>query len=497
MDHRPVNRMFQSAQLVDLTLNKAAEALSPLQCAGSTVTHEHLSKCTKTKNTMYIVPHAAIRHEGVRCGTGGPDEYLIIVPGEQLSDPRTAFINNLGPLYTILSANARASNAFKVLQGIDPVQVGFEYGAPRVCGGVERFPQNTVFFFIVPSPDDLDLNFGFAYLGVNEVGMISVREDEQICLYKQTRNLGPGQPPFATPTPTPSPGRNLDMPSNLYDLNDPAEIGTCFPVTTPEPFVPPSAQPSPSTPSSPSFIPSSSPEFTPLQATSYTPTPFGTMTPSPITSSQGGIPPTPSMSVTPSGVPESPGEGDETPGHIGICFPSSARVELENGLVTQMSHLSVGDRIHVGYGLYSDIFLFTHHIDDIYATFINVSVESNMSIVLSPNHYIPVSGRLRAAYDLKKGDVITLGSGKPVSVLFIAHVFMRGLHNPQTLDGHIVVDGILASTYTKTIDPIVATSLLAPLRWVYNLNVLRSILSSIFIEGSDFFAAWLPGGPAR
>lgn len=489
--------MFQSAQLIDLTLNKAAEALTPLQCAGATITHEHLAKCTKTKNTMYIVPHAAIRHEGVRCGTGSPDEYLTIVPGEQLSDPRTAFINNLGPLYTILSANARASNAFSVLQGIDPVQVGFEYGAPRVCGGVERFPQNTVFFFIVPSPDDLDLNFGFAYLGVNEVGMVSVREDEELCLYKQTRNLGPGQPPFSTPTPTPSPGRDLELPPNLYDLNDPADIGTCFPVTTPEPYVPPSAQPSPSVSNFTGATPSSSPDFTPSHAASHTPTPSGTITPLPTTSSQVGITSTPSVSATPSGVLEASNEDDELAGSTGICFPSLARVELENGGVIQMSHLSVGDRVHVGYGSYSDVFLFTHHINDVYSIFINVSVESNASIVLSPTHFIPVSGRLRAARVLKKGDMIKLGNGKSDFVVSIERVFMRGLHNPQTLDGHIVVDGILASTYTQTVDPIVATSLLAPFRWVYKSNVLRPVLSSLFFEGSDFFAAWLPDGPAR
>lgn len=498
----PVHRIFQPAQLINLTLNKAAEALTPLQCAGSTIAYEHVSKCTKSKNAMYIIPHVAIRHEGVRCGTGSSDEYLIIVPGEQLSDARTAFINNLGPLYTIMSSNARANNAFSVLQGVDPVYVGFEYEAPRICGGVERFPQNTIFFFIVPSPDDRDLNFGFAYLGVNEVGVISVRDDEEICLYKQTRNLGPGQPAFATPTPSASPGRDLSMPPDMYDLNDPEDIGACFPVSTAEPYVPPSEQPSP--------FGSSSPVPTLSDVATRTPTPSTSVTPSPTESSQEGGPSTPSASVTPSAVP-TPSTGTdsteslspsgspnptEIPDPGGVCFPSSARVELDNGLVIQISQLHVGDRVHVGEGKYSDVFLFTHRNERVYSTFVNLTVESNASIALSPSHYIPVSGRLRAAHTLIKGDVVMLGNGKLDAIVTVERAFMRGLYNPQTIDGHIVVNGIIASTYTQTVDPATATSLLAPLRWIHSLHMMGPLLSRVFIDGSDFLATWLPSGRA-
>lgn len=43
----------------------------------------------------------------------------------------------------------------------------------------------------------------------------------------------------------------------------------------------------------------------------------------------------------------------------------------------------------------------------------------------------------------------------------------RGLYNPHTISGTIVVDGIVASCYTTFMNPLLAHSLLAPLRLIF------------------------------
>lgn len=42
--------------------------------------------------------------------------------------------------------------------------------------------------------------------------------------------------------------------------------------------------------------------------------------------------------------------------------------------------------------------------------------------------------------------------------------------NPQTLDGDILVDGIVTSTYTTAVAPRVARAVLSPLRLLYTLD---------------------------
>jgi hypothetical protein len=59
-------------------------------------------------------------------------------------------------------------------------------------------------------------------------------------------------------------------------------------------------------------------------------------------------------------------------------------------------------------------------------------------------------------------------SGRWTAVVSTTLVEATGLYNPQTIHGDIVVDGIVASTYTTAVDPQVAHGLLAPLRVLYS-----------------------------
>jgi hypothetical protein len=99
--------------------------------------------------------------------------------------------------------------------------------------------------------------------------------------------------------------------------------------------------------------------------------------------------------------------------------------------------------------------------------FIRIEVASGDSLALSPGHYLHVNGYLNTAGSTKVGDSVTLACGTQSTVLRAEEVSMTGLFNPQTLDGNIVVDGVLVSTYTQTVHPAIAHALLSPVRFLY------------------------------
>ena len=66
---------------------------------------------------------------------------------------------------------------------------------------------------------------------------------------------------------------------------------------------------------------------------------------------------------------------------------------------------------------------------------------------------------------------LTLASGKQDKVLSVGRVQKDGIFNPHTLQGDIVVDGVLTSTYTSAFSPTLAHVVLAPLRALYRAGV--------------------------
>jgi hypothetical protein len=136
-----------------------------------------------------------------------------------------------------------------------------------------------------------------------------------------------------------------------------------------------------------------------------------------------------------------------------------------------MDALEVGDRVLVDRDEYSSVFMFTHKTGEGESEFVRLSTASGRSITASPGHYIIVGGRgMVAAGDVRVGDELRLGaSGAWTPVESAARVKSRGLFNPQTLIGTIVVDGIVASTYTTAVEPQLAHALLAPFRLAFRV----------------------------
>lgn len=174
------------------------------------------------------------------------------------------------------------------------------------------------------------------------------------------------------------------------------------------------------------------------------------------------------------------------------CFPADATVELEGGAPVRMDALRVGDRVHVGGGAFSDVFMFTHKVADFAGDFVEIATAGGAVVRATAGHFMYVNGGLAAAGTVAAGDSVELGRGGADVVARVSTVASTGLYNPQTVQGDVVVDGVRASTYTTAVEPAVAHAALAPARAVY---AAFGWSTSVLDEGSSWAAA-LPSGGA-
>uniref|UniRef100_A0A7S1XBW5 Hint domain-containing protein n=1 Tax=Compsopogon caeruleus TaxID=31354 RepID=A0A7S1XBW5_9RHOD len=182
----------------------------------------------------------------------------------------------------------------------------------------------------------------------------------------------------------------------------------------------------------------------------------------------------------------------------GVCFPADAKVLLESGQVVAMENLRVGDKVLTSDGSYSEVFFFSHRVPRTSPnSFMEISAE-DISLALSPSHYIAINGRLTEARTVKVGDTISTvneGAFKTLVVSSVSKVVKGGLYNPHTFAGNIVVNAVSVSCYTSTVDPRMAHLLLAPLRMLYSMTGLN-LLPSFFDVDRPFLAQLAPSGPS-
>lgn len=147
-----------------------------------------------------------------------------------------------------------------------------------------------------------------------------------------------------------------------------------------------------------------------------------------------------------------------------VCFPQEASVRSRRGNL-KMSDIRIGDEVAVGDGLFSPVFMFTHR--DVSGThkFVELST-ATARLRLTAGHFLYVNNNLVRADEVRVGDKLEDEHGHPLEVIKVAVVTARGLYNPQTLHGDIVVDNVRASTYTHAVEPWAAHALLAPLRYL-------------------------------
>uniref|UniRef100_A0A7S3EN80 Peptidase S1 domain-containing protein n=2 Tax=Rhodosorus marinus TaxID=101924 RepID=A0A7S3EN80_9RHOD len=178
------------------------------------------------------------------------------------------------------------------------------------------------------------------------------------------------------------------------------------------------------------------------------------------------------------------------------CFPGNAVVTLEDGTTKPMDRLEAGDTVLGGDGEFSDVFGFSHRDSTEFGKFIRLEMSADF-IELSPNHYLAVGDKLIAAKDVKVGDQISLANGDLTAVTAIHRVQLKGVYNPHTISGDIVVNGVLASTYTQTVNPLLAKLLLLFPKALYKLGLREPLGSLLYKTVPNAIVRWIPRGPSK
>lgn len=152
------------------------------------------------------------------------------------------------------------------------------------------------------------------------------------------------------------------------------------------------------------------------------------------------------------------------------CFPATAMVTLEDGSTKAMADLTVGDKVHVGNGEFSEVFYFSTQMAETSSQFVKLTT-SDGELLLTAGHYLYVNGVLAPASTAKAGDSLTLANGASAKISAVGTAYAPGLYNPHTMTGDIVVDGFLTSTYTDAVHPTLAHAVLYPLRQLYSAGI--------------------------
>lgn len=146
------------------------------------------------------------------------------------------------------------------------------------------------------------------------------------------------------------------------------------------------------------------------------------------------------------------------------CFPASATVSLENGNILRMDELKVGDRVAVGRGKFSEVYLFTHKLPGVVSEFVSILLENRIELRMTSGHYLILNHVYKPAKLAQIEDIVVLEDGSFSKIIKVSRVIDWGLYNPQTIDGEILVNNVLVSTYTTALSPKIAHALLTPFR---------------------------------
>ncbi|KAL9967466.1 hypothetical protein ACROYT_G025688 [Oculina patagonica] len=165
------------------------------------------------------------------------------------------------------------------------------------------------------------------------------------------------------------------------------------------------------------------------------------------------------------------------------CFSSDSTVKLENGVDLQVRNLRVGDLVQVmtqegTIGL-SEVAMFADYKPDIpHASHVLIETEKPAKqITLTPSHLIFTSNstgmqlQSKHAGKVLPGEFLLVsldGALVPSQVKRVSLVKRTGMVAPVTMEGNIIVDGVLSSCYAMITDHKIAHMVFGPLRLVHN-----------------------------
>lgn len=186
------------------------------------------------------------------------------------------------------------------------------------------------------------------------------------------------------------------------------------------------------------------------------------------------------------------------------CFPADELISLPRGDYLPISALTISRVVLSQHtNATSPIFMFSHRHSDVLSRFVHLHFSDGRisgSLRTSPGHYIyryksSKSGsaafnfssvaELVTANQIRKGDALIGADGQPRLVERVSSTLARGLYNPHSLHGDLIVSGVRVSSYTSAVPPSVANSALAPVRLLYRLrwHSLSRLLSMYLLRG--------------
>jgi len=181
------------------------------------------------------------------------------------------------------------------------------------------------------------------------------------------------------------------------------------------------------------------------------------------------------------------------------CFPGSATVETESGERVRMDQLRIGDRIRsvneqTAQSEFTTVYAFLDKQPNVVADFVVLTHSDGKEFTVSPFHLVYRYAGLSTleavhARTVQVGDVIHVDDRK---VVVEAKSFSRqtGWYAPATLNGNLVVDGVMVSSYSMISSHYWAHLAFAPIRALARLSA--PVVESQWLDGVvSWYSQWL------
>ena len=199
------------------------------------------------------------------------------------------------------------------------------------------------------------------------------------------------------------------------------------------------------------------------------------------------------------------------------CFPAGSIVNTTTGSEF-IENLNIGDKVlsvnsYTGELEYSDIYMYGRKIKEVEADFITLYTDnSELEISASGDHFLYVGDNVTKSGNdnfngaiLKRFKNVIVGKDYIFDARMNKYLVikkdnkkMNGLYSPYTLNGNIIVNGIISSCYSHSIFdhllisenqydsylPGIYQMCFAPLRWIYSSNPLAwKLFNSLYPDG--------------
>ena len=135
-------------------------------------------------------------------------------------------------------------------------------------------------------------------------------------------------------------------------------------------------------------------------------------------------------------------------GFVGFCFSGESVVEVLNMGAVAMRDLSIGDKVQVEGGKFSEVYSFGHYDQHVLANYLSIDAGLEKPLSITPDHMVFVDKKAIPASAVKIGDKLTLVDGV-AAVKSIKSVVRTGAFAPFTKDGTVVVNDVVASSYVS------------------------------------------------